>query len=131
MKGNELFKDIPAEDWNDWRWQVRNRVQSVVDIKRLITISAEEEEGIAKCFQTLRVGITPYYFSLIRPDDPHDPVRRMCIPSVSELSRSAEDQEDPLHEDTDSPVPGLTHRYPDRVLFLVTDQCSMYCRYCT
>jgi len=131
MRGNGLFDSIPDSDWNDWKWQVRNRVQTVKDIKELVPVSKDEEEGIAKCFETLRVGITPYYFSLIRPNDPHDPVRRMCIPSALELNRAEEDEVDPLHEDTDAPIPGLTHRYPDRVLFLITDQCSMYCRYCT
>lgn len=80
---------------------------------------------------TLRMAITPYYLSLINPDDPHDPVRRQCIPTAAETHISRADLLDPLHEDEDSPVPGLTHRYPDRVLFLITDMCSMYCRHCT
>ena len=101
------------------------------DLKKYMTLTAEEEEGVAKCLSTLRMAVTPYYLSLIDPTDPEDPVRKQAIPTEKELHRSAADLEDPLHEDTDSPAPGLTHRYPDRVLFLVTDQCSMYCRHCT
>ena len=126
-----LFKDVPDELWNDWHWQVKNRVETVEDLKKYMTLTAEEEEGVAKCLSTLRMAVTPYYLSLIDPTDPEDPVRKQAIPTEKELHRSAADLEDPLHEDTDSPAPGLTHRYPDRVLFLVTDQCSMYCRHCT
>ena len=125
-----LFTDVPDELWNDWHWQVANR-ETLEDLKKYISLTPEEEEGVAKCLGTLRMAITPYYLSLINPNDPYDPVRRQCIPSAAELYQAPEDQLDPLHEDTDSPVPGLTHRYPDRVLFLITDQCSMYCRHCT
>ena len=126
-----LFKDIPDEQWNDWQWQVANRIETLEDLKKYIKLTPEEEEGVKKCLGTLRMAITPYYLSLINPDDPFDPVRRQAIPSAAELYQAPEDQLDPLHEDTDSPVHGLTHRYPDRVLFLITDQCSMYCRHCT
>ena len=126
-----LFKDVPDELWNDWQWQVANRVETLEDLKKYIKLTPEEEDGVRKCLGTLRMAITPYYLSLINPDDPFDPVRRQAIPTALELYQAPEDQLDPLHEDTDSPVPGLTHRYPDRVLFLVTDQCSMYCRHCT
>ena len=126
-----LFTDVPDELWNDWKWQVKNRIETLEDLKKYIKLTPEEEEGVAKCLGTLRMAITPYYLSLINPDDPYDPIRRQCIPSAAELYQAPEDQLDPLHEDTDSPVPGLTHRYPDRVLFLITDQCSMYCRHCT
>ena len=126
-----LFTDIPDEQWNDWKWQVRNRIETVEELKKYINLTPEEEEGVRKCLGTLRMAITPYYLSLINPDDPHDPVRRQAIPTALELHQSPADLLDPLHEDTDSPVPGLTHRYPDRVLLLVTDQCSMYCRHCT
>lgn len=126
-----LFTDVPDELWNDWHWQVANRIETLEDLKKYISLTPEEEEGVAKCLGTLRMAITPYYLSLINPNDPYDPVRRQCIPSAAELYQAPEDQLDPLHEDTDSPVPGLTHRYPDRVLFLITDQCSMYCRHCT
>ncbi len=126
-----LFKDIPDEQWNDWHWQVRNRIETLEELKKYITLTPEEEDGVRQCLGTLRMAITPYYLSLINPDDPYDPIRRQCIPTAAELYQAPEDQLDPLHEDTDSPVPGLTHRYPDRVLFLITDQCSMYCRHCT
>ena len=126
-----LFKDVPDEQWNDWRWQVKNRIETLEELKQYVNLTPEEEDGVCQCLTTLRMAITPYYLSLINPDDPYDPVRRQCIPTAAELYQAPEDQLDPLHEDTDSPVPGLTHRYPDRVLFLITDQCSMYCRHCT
>ncbi|MCL2565314.1 MAG: lysine 2,3-aminomutase [Defluviitaleaceae bacterium] len=128
---NNLFKDIPDNDWNDWHWQLKNRVQTLEDLTKLTKISKDEEEGIKKCLESLRMSITPYYLSLIDLNDENDPIRKQCVPTVMELTRSPEDIEDPLHEDGDSPVKGLTHRYPDRVLFLVTDQCAMYCRHCT
>lgn len=128
---NGLFTDIPDEQWNDWHWQVENRVETVEDLKKYVKLTPEEEEGVRKCLGTLRMAITPYYLSLIDLDDPFDPIRRQAIPTAAELHQSAADQLDPLHEDTDSPVKGLTHRYPDRVLFLTTDMCSMYCRHCT
>ena len=130
-RANGLFKDIPAELWNDWKWQVENRIETVEDLKKYVKLTKEEEEGVVKCLSTLRMAITPYYLSLIDLNDPHDPVRRQAIPTAAELYQSPADLLDPLHEDTDSPVPGLTHRYPDRVLLLTTDKCSMYCRHCT
>lgn len=128
---NGMFKDIPLEQWNDWRWQVRNRIETLDDLKKLVNLSAEEEDGVKKTLDTLRMAVTPYYMSLIDLSDPHDPVRRQAIPTAAEIHKSEADLLDPLHEDTDSPTPGLTHRYPDRVLLLITDQCSMYCRHCT
>ncbi|MBO4915315.1 MAG: lysine 2,3-aminomutase [Oscillospiraceae bacterium] len=128
---NGLFAEVPEKDWNDWTWQVKNRIETVEDLKKHISITPEEEEGIRKCLGTLRMAITPYYLSLIDLSDPNDPIRRQAIPTANELHQSSADLLDPLHEDTDSPVKGLTHRYPDRVLLLVTDQCSMYCRHCT
>ncbi len=130
-RSNGLFKDIPDTDWNDWKWHLRNKIQTIEDLKKHVTITEEEEEGIKKCLGTLRMAITPYYLSLIDLNDEHDPIRKQCVPTVYEVNKSAEDLEDPLHEDTDSPTPGLTHRYPDRALLLVTDQCAMYCRHCT
>lgn len=127
----ELFKDVTDEQWNDWHWQIRNRIETVDELKKYIPLTQEEEEGARKCLQTLRMAITPYYLSLIDPDDPDDPIRKQAIPTGLETIQSQADQLDPLQEDGDSPVKGLTHRYPDRVLLLVTDQCSMYCRHCT
>ena len=127
----QLFPEVTDEQWNDWKWQVRNRIETLDELKKYVQLTAEEEEGVRQTLKTLRMAITPYYLSLIDPDDPYDPVRRQCIPTGAETHRVAADLLDPLHEDEDSPTPGLTHRYPDRVLFLITDMCSMYCRHCT
>ena len=126
-----LCKDVTDEQWNDWHWQVNNRLNTVDQIKQVVDLTADEEADIAKVMDGFRVGITPYYASLMDPDDPGCPVRRQAVPILEETHRSEADMLDPLHEDEDSPAPGLTHRYPDRVLFLITDQCSMYCRHCT
>lgn len=127
----KFFPEATDEQWNDWKWQLKNRIESVDELKKYIPLTDEEEEGARKCLQTLRMAITPYYISLIDLNDPHDPIRKEAIPTGLELHKAAADQLDPLHEDGDSPVPGLTHRYPDRALLLITDQCSMYCRHCT
>ncbi|NRS18365.1 lysine 2,3-aminomutase [Brevibacillus sp. HB1.2] len=127
----ELWKDVTDEQWNDWMWQLTHTIKTVDDLKQVINLTPEEEEGVRISTQTIPLNITPYYAHLMDPDDPSDPVRMQSVPLSSEMVRTKYDMEDPLHEDTDSPVPGLTHRYPDRVLFLVTNQCSMYCRYCT
>lgn len=126
-----LFPEVSDEQWNDWKWQVKNRIETLEDLKKYIKLTAEEEEGVKKSLETLRMAITPYYLSLIDPDNPDCPIRKQAIPTGAETYRSAADLVDPLHEDEDSPVPGLTHRYPDRVLLLITDMCSMYCRHCT
>ena len=126
-----MFPEVTDEQWNDWKWQVKNRIETLEDLKKYVKLTAEEEEGVRKTLSTLRMAITPYYLSLIDPNDPHDPVRRQCIPTALETHQAAADLLDPLHEDEDSPTPGLTHRYPDRVLLLITDMCSMYCRHCT
>ena len=128
---NGLFANVPESDWNDWKWQVRNRIETLEDLKKYVTLTPEEEDGVSKCLGTLRMAITPYYLSLIDLNNPNCPVRKQAVPTAAELHQAEADLLDPLHEDTDSPVPGLTHRYPDRVLLLVTDQCSMYCRHCT
>lgn len=127
----QLFPEVTDEQWNDWKWQVKNRIETLDELKKYIKLTPEEEDGVRNALTTLRMAITPYYLSLINTDDPHDPVRRQCIPTAAETHISRADLLDPLHEDEDSPVPGLTHRYPDRVLFLITDMCSMYCRHCT
>ena len=126
-----MFPDVTDEQWNDWKWQVKNRIETLEELKKYVSLSAEEEEGVKQTLKTLRMAITPYYLSLINPDDPCDPIRRQCIPTGAETHQAAADLLDPLHEDEDSPTPGLTHRYPDRVLLLITDMCSMYCRHCT
>ncbi len=126
-----MFPNVPDEQWNDWKWQVKNRIETLEELKKYIKLSPEEEEGVSKSLQTLRMAITPYYLSLVDPEDKNCPIRKQAIPTGAETHISAADLLDPLHEDEDSPVPGLTHRYPDRVLFLITDMCSMYCRHCT
>lgn len=130
-KTRQFFSHVPDEQWNDWKWQVKNRIETLEELKKYINLTPEEEEGVRESLKTIRMAITPYYLSLINPNDPHDPVRKQSIPTINELYISPSDLQDPLHEDSDSPVPGLTHRYPDRVLFLITDMCAMYCRHCT
>ena len=127
----ELFPIVTDEQWNDWKWQVKNRIETLEDLKKYVSLTPEEEEGVKKTLQTLRMAITPYYVSLIDPNNPDCPVRKQAVPTGKETYQSPADLLDPLHEDEDSPVPGLTHRYPDRVLLLITDMCSMYCRHCT
>lgn len=133
MTGNRhiLFPEITDEQWNDWKWQVKNRIETLDQLKKYIKLTTEEEKGVKETLKTLRMAITPYYLSLIDQSNPHCPIRRQAIPTLAETYHSGADLLDPLDEDTDSPVPGLTHRYPDRVLFLITDMCSMYCRHCT
>ena len=127
----ELFPNVTDEQWNDWKWQVKNRIETYEQLSQYFTFDPEEAAGIKKALAKFRMAITPYYLSLIDPNDPYDPIRRQCIPQGAECNIAPADLNDPLHEDEDSPAPGLTHRYPDRVLFLITDMCSMYCRHCT
>lgn len=127
----ELFPEVTDAQWNDWTWQVNNRIETLEQLKKYVNLTPEQEEGCAKALAKFRMAITPYYISLIDPNDPYDPIRRQCVPIDAETYISEADLLDPLHEDEDSPAPGLTHRYPDRVLFLITDMCSMYCRHCT
>ncbi|NLB33039.1 MAG: lysine 2,3-aminomutase [Tissierellia bacterium] len=127
----ELWKDVKPEEWDDWKWQVENRIDTVEKLNKIVNLTEKEKEDIAKVLEKFRMGITPYYAAHMGKDDPRDPVRMQAIPTFAETHRSEADMLDPLSEDEDSPAPGLTHRYPDRVLFLITDQCSMYCRHCT
>ena len=126
-----MFPNVTDEQWNDWKWQVKNRIETYEELSKYFTFSDEEADGIKKALAKFRMAITPYYLSLIDPNDPFDPIRRQAIPQGAECNIAPADLNDPLHEDEDSPAPGLTHRYPDRVLFLITDMCSMYCRHCT
>ncbi len=126
-----FFPDASIREWNDWRWQNRNRIRSLEVLGRIIKLSADEGAAIQRHTGPLPVGITPYYASLLDPLDPHQPLRRTVVPTLGEYTRVAGEADDPLGEDADSPVPGLVHRYPDRVLLLVTGFCSVYCRYCT
>lgn len=125
-----FFKDVPDEKWNDWRWQMANRLNSVDDFKQVLKLTASEEKALSTP-GLFRVDVTPYYVSLINPDDVDDPIRKQIIPTSGEVDVFTGMMEDSLAEDRHSPVPGLVHRYPDRVLMLVTTQCASYCRYCT
>lgn len=126
-----IWQDVTKEQWNDWTWQVANRVITVEELEQVVELTDQEKQGIKECLNTLRMAITPYYATLIDPTDHEGPIRKQAIPLQEETENAACDMADPLHEMGDSPVKGITHRYPDRVLFLITDQCSMYCRHCT
>lgn len=126
-----FFPTATEKEWNDWQWQIRHRIRHVDQIERMIRLSDAERSAIHKSQAKLPMGITPYFMSLLAKDDPCDPLRRTVVPTTAELVTTAEEAEDPLGEESMSPVPGLVHRYPDRVLLLVLDFCSAYCRYCT
>lgn len=125
-----FYRDVPDEKWNDWRWQLSNRLNSVEDFEKVFSLSASEKKALSAS-NLFRVDITPYFVSLINPEDPRDPVRLQVVPTEGEIAPFTGMMEDSLAEDRHSPVPGLVHRYPDRVLMLVTTQCASYCRYCT
>jgi lysine 2,3-aminomutase len=125
------WRDTPDSDWNDWRWQQRNRVTRMTELEKVLTVTDEERTAFAKSDAMFHMGITPYYASLMDPEDPNDPIRLQSVPKLGELVFSPVDLEDPLAEERDMPVPGITHRYPDRVLFYTTHNCPVYCRHCT
>jgi len=127
----DLFKDVTPEQWNDWRWQIRNGIRDIETLEKVIPLTDTEREHLRKCLGKFTMEITPYYAALMDRNDPDCPVRMQSVPRLMELHDDPSDLADPLHEDVDSPVPGLTHRYPDRVLLLVTNICSMNCRHCT
>ena len=124
-----IWADVPDAQWTDWRWQLSHRLNTLDELSSIINLTSEEIEGIRS--HHFRVDITPYFASLIDPDDPSCPIRRQVIPTSQELVSFDGMVVDSLNEDGHSPVPGLVHRYPDRVLMLVTTQCASYCRYCT
>ena len=126
-----IFADIPDKTWNDWRWQIKHRLSTIEDVIKVLNPSIDIIEGIRVALKHFRMAITPYYASLIDLDNPYCPIKAQAIPTSHESEFQESDLSDPLDEERDSPVPGLTHRYPDRVLLLVTDECSMYCRHCT
>lgn len=129
---NGLFANVGESDWNDWHWQVAHRVSTLKELEDCgIILTDEERKGIEVTLGRLRMAVTPYYLSLIDLNNPFDPIRKQAIPTSEELYFAPYEEADPLAEDEFSPCPGLTHRYPDRVLLLVTDQCAMYCRHCT
>ena len=127
---NSLKSATPI-DWEDWTWQISHRIRTKEDLSEILDLTPEEIEGIEGCGQKLTMAIPPYFASLIDPNDSNCPIRRQCIPVKAELIKSDHELEDPCGEEDHSPVPGLVHRYPDRVLFLVSEMCAMYCRHCT
>ncbi len=126
-----LWRNVLEREWNDWRWQLRHRITTYEQLKEILELTPEEVEGIKQSKGRLALAVTPYFASLMDPSNPNCPIRRQAIPRIEERHISKSDMVDPCGEDKDSPVPGLVHRYPDRVLLLVTDQCAVYCRYCT
>jgi len=126
-----LWQNTNEEQWQDWKWQVANRITTIDELEQVINLTVEERVGVKESLKKLRMAITPYYATLMDVNDSNCPVRKQAVPTIYETYISKSDSSDPLHEGADSPVPGLTHRYPDRVLLLITDQCSMYCRHCT
>ncbi len=130
--GRGLWTDVSDADWNDFRWQLKHRVTTLEQLRRLLpTLTPEEEAGTRLANTKLALAITPYFFNLIDPADENCPIRRQVIPRIEETQTASWEMSDPCGEDAHSPLPGLVHRYPDRVLFLVTDRCASYCRYCT
>jgi lysine 2,3-aminomutase len=127
-----LWRNVPEKKWNDWRWQSQNAIRSVRQLRSLLPFTPEELEAIGALEAEYKLAIPPYYFSLINTEDPNDPIRLQAVTSPLEMrNRSGYELEDPLEEDKDMPVPGLTHRYPDRALLVTTHVCTMYCRFCT
>lgn len=127
----KFYPGISAREWNDWHWQVANRVRTADRLQSMLSLSSEEQQALGQTGIKLPFAVTPYYLSLVPADGPGHPMRRAVVPTIHELTRGPGEADDPLGEESQSPVHGLVHRYPDRVLFLVHDFCSTYCRYCT
>ncbi len=125
------WANVAPEQWNDWKWQIRNRITTSSQLCSVIDLNERERADIDKCLKHFKMAITPYFASLMDADDPDCPIRKQAVPSLNELIVDQCDMEDPLSEEEYSPVEGLVHRYPDRVLLLLTHKCSMYCRHCT
>lgn len=126
-----IYKDVNPLDWEDWHWQIKNRICTKDVLSQVIKLTPEEERGIDKARGRLSMAITPYWGTLLDPEDAGCPIRRQAVPVAQELVVSPHEMTDPCAEDRDSPAPHLVHRYPDRVLLLATDHCAMYCRHCT
>ena len=126
-----LYKDVNPLDWEDWHWQISKRIRTKEELAQVIKLTPEEEEGVKRASGRLSLAITPYWATLIDPEDPNCPLRRQAVPVISESIISPHEMVDPCAEDRDSPAAHLVHRYPDRVLLLATEQCAMYCRHCT
>jgi len=130
--GRGYWHDVADADWNDWRWQLKHRITTAEQLQKFLpTLTPEEYAGAKLANHKLALAITPYFFNLIDPADENCPIRLQVIPKLAETHTASWEMSDPCGEDSHSPVPGLVHRYPDRVLFLVTDRCAAYCRYCT
>ncbi len=126
-----FFPEATDLQWSDWRWQIQNRVRDLAKVRRMIRLTTEEEKALELAGKMLPMAVTPHYMALVSPTDPDQAIRRSMIPTVYEMRRCPGEADDPLGEEHQSPIPGLVHRYPDRVLLLSTDFCSAYCRYCT
>lgn len=126
-----FFPDVTNEEWDDWRWQSRHRIRTLDQFEKMLDLSHAERDALAEGGTMLPVAVSPYYMSLLDPHDPLQPLRKTVVPTTAEFIRTPGEADDPLGEDGHSPVPGLVHRYPDRVLLLPLDFCSTYCRYCT
>jgi lysine 2,3-aminomutase len=130
-QGQGLWANVPEEDWNNWKWQLKNRLTKLEHIEKYLKLSPDERAGCLFAKDKLALAITPYFFNLIDRKNPDCPVRRQIIPRAGEMHTAPEEMLDPVGEENTKPVDGIVHRYPDRVLFLVTDRCASYCRYCT
>jgi lysine 2,3-aminomutase len=126
-----VWKDVPDAQWNDWHWQQRERVTRLDQLEKVIRVTDDERQAAVETEKDFHMGITPYYAALMDPEDPRCPIRLQSVPTMGETVFAAADLEDPLAEERDMPVPGITHRYPDRVLFYITHNCPVYCRHCT
>tara|TARA_Y100000588_G_scaffold379542_1_gene461881 strand:- start:976 stop:2163 length:1188 start_codon:yes stop_codon:yes gene_type:complete len=131
FSGKGLWYDVDDEDWNNWAWQLRNRITKLSQLEEYLELTEEERDGCRFANNKLAMSITPFFFNLIDRKNIKCPIRMQVVPRVQEMSTMPEEMLDPVGEDEHSPVPGIVHRYPDRVLFLVTDRCASYCRYCT
>lgn len=130
--GKGAWNFVSDSDWNDWRWQLKNRITTLAQVEAKIpNLTPEEKGGVQLANRKLAMAITPYFFNLINVDDVRCPIRQQVIPKINETKTADWEMADPCGEDSNSPIPGIVHRYPDRILFLVTDRCAAYCRYCT
>lgn len=129
--GKGHWGQVSDENWFDWKWQMRNRLTKKNDFLEYLQLTDSEIQGFDIAKSKLSVAVTPYFFNLIDPNNPNCPVRKQVLPTASESNISIKELNDPVGEEKYMPVPGIVHRYPDRVLFLVTDRCASYCRYCT
>ena len=127
----DIWKESTDKDWNNWIWQQQKRIKTMELLEKVLTVSQEEKDAFAGSHDMFNMGITPYYASLMDKDDPNCPIRLQAVPKMGELTILSTEWEDPLAEERYMPVPGITHRYPDRVLFYTTHNCPVYCRHCT